>query len=170
MSRHVIRATPHILEAVTEKTSTTGAQVTADERGRYLVHPEWVTQATLINVGLIVLCIYLVSTLIGSGANDIPSRVALVALVIAMPLLAILSMVTELQRTRRYASYPWYFVVAQAIGQGSAAVGFGAALWHVWYPASIALVVSGVVGVLIYQAYYRRLEKDNRPDRAKKRA
>ena len=59
--------------------------MTVDERGRYLVHPEWITQATLINVGLIVLC--------------------------------------------------------------------------------VALVVSGVVGLLIYQAYYRRLEKDNRQDR-----
>ena len=154
--------------AVGERQPTLREQVTADERGRYLVHPEWINQATLINVGLIVLCIYLVSTLVGVGVNDIASRVAVVALVIAMPLLATLSMLTELQRTRRYASYPWYFIAAQAVGQGTAVLGFGAALWHVWFPASIGLAVSALAGLFLYQAYYRRLEKDNRPERAER--
>jgi hypothetical protein len=84
-------------------------------------------------------------------------------------MLAILSLTTELQRTRRYASYPWYFVIAQAIGQGAAVLGFGAALWHVWFVASIALVVSGLGGLFLYQAYYRRLERDNAPGRERKR-
>lgn len=144
-------------------------ELTADERGRYIVHPEWITQATLINVGLIVLCIYLVSTLIGTAPADVASRVAIVALVIATPILAVLSMLTELQRTRRYASNPWYFALAQAIGQGTAVIGFGAALWHVWFPASIALAVSGVAGLFLYRAYSRRLEKDNLPDRGRRR-
>ncbi|HEV2218199.1 MAG TPA: hypothetical protein VGV88_11585 [Candidatus Dormibacteraeota bacterium] len=144
-------------------------ELTADERGRYVVHSEWVNQATLVNVGLIVLCIYLVATLVGAGANDVPSRIALVALVIAMPLLAVLSMLTELQRGRRYASAPWYFVMAGAVGQGSAVIGFGAALWHVWFVATIVVVVSGLAGLFLYQAYSRRLEKDNLPERSRRR-
>ena len=119
---------------------------------------------------MIVLCIYLVSTLVGTGVNDWASRIAIVALVIAMPLLAILSISTELQRTRRYASFPWYFMVAQGIGQGSAVIGFGAAVWRAWWPATVALVMSGALGLFVYQAYYRRLEKDNKPERAHRTA
>lgn len=143
--------------------------VAADERGRYRVHPEWIGQATLINVGLIVLAIYLVTTLIGGGTPDIASKIALVSLVISMPLLAILAMLLQLQESRRWASYPWYLTTAQALAQGTCVVGFGAALWHVWWPSSIALIASGVVGLLVYQAYYRRLEKDNKPERRSRR-
>ena len=141
----------------------------ADERGRYLVLPEWLSLATAINVALIVLSIYLISTLIGVGANDIASRVALVALVVAMPLLAFLSLINELQRSRRFASNPWYLAVTQAIAQGGAILGLGAAVWHVWYPASIALVVSGLVGFFVWRAYVGRLERDNKPDHERKR-
>ena len=158
-----------MLGAVKEKPPPSLDELTADERGRYLVHSEWVNQATLINVGFLVLCIYLVSTLIGTGASDIASRIALVAFVIAMPLLAVLTMLTELQRVRRYASYPWYFVMAGGIGQGTAVIGFGAALWHVWFVATIVVLVSGLAGLFLYRAYYRRLEKDNLPERSRRR-
>lgn len=146
-----------------------GREETADERGRYVVRTEWITQAALVNVGMIVLCIYLVSTLIGIGANDTASRIAIVALVTAIPLLAILSLIIELQRARRYASNPWYLTLAGSVGQGAAVVGFGAALWHVWFVATIALVASGLAGLIVFQAYYRRLDKDNTPDRERRR-
>jgi len=41
--------------AVSERHPPLRDEFTADERGRYLVQPEWLGQATLINVGLIVL-------------------------------------------------------------------------------------------------------------------
>ena len=143
--------------------------LSVDERGRYVVLPEWLSLATAINVGLIALSIYLVSTLIGVGASDIASRVALVALVVAMPLLAFLSLINELQRARRFASNPWYLALTQAIAQGGAILGFGAALWHVWYPASLALLVSGLVGFFVWRAYAARLERDNKPDHERRR-
>lgn len=158
-----------MLVAVTEKAQAERSDIVADERGRYRVLPEWISQATLINVGLIVLGVYLVSALITTGATDIASRVAIVAWAAAMPLLAVNSLITELQRTRRYASYPWYFVTAQGIAQGAALVGFGAALWHAWYVAAIVLVVTSVAGLVLYRAYYRRLERDNEPDRGRRR-
>ena len=152
---------------MSEKRPPVPVPVEADERGRYRVHPEWIGQATLINVGLIVLAIYLVSTLIGVGTPDIASKIALVSLVVSMPLLAILAMLLQLQESRRFASYPWYLTAAQVLAQGSSVVGFGAALWHVWWPSSIALVVSGLIGLFVYQAYYRRLERDNKPERSR---
>jgi O-antigen/teichoic acid export membrane protein len=157
-----------MLVAVTESRHS-GDPLAADERGRYVVLPEWLSLATAINVGLIALSIYLVSSLISVGANDIASRVALVALVAAMPLLAFLSLINELQRSRRFASNPWYLALTQAIAQGGAVFGFGAAVWHVWYPASLALVVSGLVGFVVWRAYVGRLERDNKPDRERRR-
>jgi O-antigen/teichoic acid export membrane protein len=154
---------------VTEKSPSRDELATADERGRYRVQPEWIGLATIINVGLIVLCIYVVSSLIGAPATDAPYRVAIVSLVVAMPLLAFMSILTEVQRTRRYASYPWYMIVTQSIAQVAAVLGFAAALWRAWWPASVALAVSGVVGLLVFQAYYRRLEKDNEPDVKRRR-
>ena len=159
-----------MLFAVKEKTpAPSREEYIADERGRYRVLPEWISQATLINVGLIVLGVYLVSALITTGASDIASRVAIVAWAAAMPLLAVLSLTTELQRTRRFASYPWYFVVAQAIAQGGAVLGFGAALWHVWWVPSVVLLVGSVTGVVFYQMYYRRLVRDNEPERVRRK-
>ncbi len=158
-----------MLVTVPEKASSTSPLLSADERGRYPVQTEWLTQSTLINVGLIALPIYLVSTLIGVNASDVSFRIALIALVVSVPLLAILSLITELQRSRRYASNPWYMVVAHVLAQGTAVLGFGAALWHVWYPATIALVLSGTLGLFVYQAYSRRLQRDNQPERRGRR-
>jgi Zn-dependent protease with chaperone function len=162
-------ARPHILVLVSEKRPSSPIQTTVDERGRFRVHPEWVGQATLINVGLIVLGIYLVATLIGTGTPDIASKIAIISLVVSLPLLAILSMLLQLQESRRFASNPWYLILAQVIAQGAAVLGFGATLWHVWFPASIALAVSGLAGLFIYQAYYRRLRRDNEPERSTRR-
>ena len=160
-----------MLVAVTERPPPppTREELMADERGRYVVHPEWITQTRLLTVGLLVLSIYLVFTLIGTGAIDLASRISFTALSVAVPLLAVLSLTTELMRNRRYASYPWYFTLSQAIAQSAAVIGFGAALWHVWFVGTIVALVSGLAGVLLYQAYYRRLDKDNRPERAHKR-
>src|SRR5260370_18298050 len=161
--------TTHILVAVSEKRPSSPIQTTVDERGRFRVHPEWVGQATLINVGLIVLGIYLVATLIGTGTPDVASKIAITSLVVSMPLLAILSMLLQLQESRRYASNPWYLILAQVIAQGTAVLGFAAALWHVWIPPPVPLAASGLPGLFTYQAYYRRLLRDNDPDRTPRR-
>ncbi len=161
---------------MSEKRSPGQVQTTADERGRYRVHPEWIGQATLINVGLIVLGIYLVSALVTVGTPDVASKIGLVSLVISMPLLAILAMLVQLQESRRYASYPWYMSVAQTIAQGTAIVGFGATLWHVWFPATIALVVSGLAAfsfirltIAASNATTNRIERGGRRTRGSNR-
>jgi hypothetical protein len=138
------------------------ARPTADERGRYVVMPELVRMDTLINVGLIVLGVYTLQAFIPSSVTDVAARVSVEAWAVAIPLLAFLVLLSQLLGSYRYASNPLYVVLARGVALGAAVIGFGAAVWHVWMPASIVLIASGLGGFFIYQAYHRRLERDNR--------
>ncbi len=64
----------------------------------------------------------------------------------------------------RYASFPGYITVAYFLGEGSAAVGVVAAFWHVSWVAGLFIMVSSLVGLGIYLAYSRQLQKDNTPE------
>lgn len=135
---------------------------TADERGRYVVMPEFVRTETLMNVGLIVLGVYILQAFMSSSVTDVAARVSVAAWAVAIPLLAFLVLLNQLQESYRYASQPVYLFLARALALGAAVIGFGAAVWHLWMPASIVLIASGLGGLFIYQAYRRRLERDNR--------
>ncbi len=50
------------------------------------------------------------------------------------------------------------------MGEGGAVVGVVAAFWHVSWVAGGLIVVSGLVGLGIYFAYSKQLQKDNAPD------
>ncbi len=138
------------------------ARPTADERGRYVVMPELVRTDTLINVGLIVLGLYIFQAFMSSGVTDVAARVSVAAWAVAIPLLAFQVLLNQVLESYRYASNPVYMFVARGVALGAAVIGFGAAVWHVWMPASIVLIASGLGGLFIYQAYRRRLERDNR--------
>src|ERR1700730_16353647 len=135
---------------------------TADERGRYVVLPELIRMDTLINVGLIVLGVYVFQAFISSSVTDVAARVSVAAWAVAIPLLAFLVLLSQLLGSYRYASNPLYVVLARGLALGAAVIGFGAAIWHVWMPASIVLIASVLGGFFVYQAYHRRLERDNR--------
>jgi hypothetical protein len=158
-----------MLFAMAQKPTDSTADLKPDERGRWRIRPDWISQVILINVGLIVLGVYVVSALITTGVSDTASRVAIVSWSASMPILGFLSLTTELQRGRTYASFPWYFMLAQAVGQGGAVVGFGAALWHVWFVAGVVFTVFSVASLFLYQAYFRRLVKDNQPEHLSER-
>jgi hypothetical protein len=138
------------------------ARPSADERGRYVVLPELVRMDTLINVGLIVLGVYILQAFISNTVTDVAARVSIAAWAVAIPLLAFLVLLSQLLGTYRYASNPLYVVLARGLALVAAMIGFGAAVWHVWMPASIVLIASGLGGFFVYQAYHRRLERDNR--------
>jgi len=140
------------------------ARPTADERGRYLVRPEWVRTDTLINVGLIVLGVYILQAFISTNAADVAARISVVAWALAIPLLAFLALLSPAQDAFRYASFPPYILVARGLAQGAAVIGLAAAVWHVWMPASLTMIASGLAGFVVYRLYYRRLERDNSPD------
>src|SRR5215813_530149 len=58
-----------------------------------------------------------------------------------------------------------HLMVARGLAPGAAVVGFGAAVWHLWMPASLVLVASGLGGVFLYRGYPARLERDNAMDK-----
>ena len=91
---------------------------------------------------------------------DVSSKISVVAFSLAIPLLAVLVVLTQVQSLYRYASYPGYFVAAKTVGQVSAFVGVGAAFWHVLWLAGVLVLVSGIVGFALYATYYKRLERD----------
>ena len=138
------------------------APPTADKRGRYVVRPQWLRAVTLIHVGLIVLGVYILQAFISTNAADLAARVSIVAWAVAIPLLAFLALVNQTQEGFRYAAHPAYLGLASALAQGSAVFGFAAAVWHLWMPASLVLIASGLAGFALYRVYYRRLVRDNK--------
>jgi hypothetical protein len=52
---------------------------TADERGRFVVMPEFVRTETLMNVGLIVLGVYILHAFMSSSVTDVAGRVSVAA-------------------------------------------------------------------------------------------
>ena len=139
-----------------------GHRPAADRRGRYLLRPEWIRAETVVNAGLIIVGIYIVQSLLASNFADTAARISVVAWAVAIPLLAALGMLNVAQESYRYASYPRYLLIARAIAQGGAAVGVVSAFWHIWMPAGIVLIVSGVAALGLFVTYWRRLEEDNR--------
>lgn len=137
-----------------------------DERGRYTLRPEWVRTELVIDVGLIVLGVYILQAYISTGVNDVAGKISVVAWAVAIPQLAILALLSQILSAYRYYSYPWYLSIARSLGQGAAIIGFGAALWRLWIPASLVLLVSGLIALVVYGFAYGRLEEDNRSARS----
>src|SRR5215472_12997405 len=111
-----------------------------DERGRYVIPPEALRFESLMDVALIVLGVYTLQAFISTGVTDTAGRVSIVAWALAIPLLAFLALLNRTQEAYRYASIPLYLTVARGLALGAAVVGFGAAVWHLWMPASLVLV------------------------------
>ena len=132
-----------------------------DSFGRYEIPPELLRFDTLIDVALIVLGVYILQAFISTSVTDAAARVSIVAWAIAIPLLAFLALLNRMQEAVRYSSIPFYLVAARGVALGAAVVGFGAAVWHLWMPASVALIASGLAGLLLYRAYEARLRRDN---------
>jgi hypothetical protein len=130
-----------------------------------VIPPEALRFESLMDVALIVLGVYILQAFISTNVTDIAGRVSIVAWALAIPLLAFLALLNRSQEAFRFASLPFYLVVARGIAPGAAVAGFGAAVWHLWMPASLVLIASGLVGMVLYRVYYGRLERDNSPDR-----
>jgi hypothetical protein len=72
----------------------------------------WLQQDNLINVGLIGIGVVIMQPFIAAASLDVPSKISVVAFSLAIPLLAVLVMLTQVQSLYRYASYPGYGVSA----------------------------------------------------------
>jgi hypothetical protein len=121
---------------------------------------EWLQQDNLIYAGLIGIGVVLMPPFIAAASLDLPSKICVVAFSLAIPLLAVLVMLTQVQSLHHYATYPGYLVIAKTVGQVSAFVGVVAAFWHVLWIAGVVVLVSGIAGLGLYATYYKRLERD----------
>lgn len=138
---------------------------TPDKYGRYVIPPEVLRFDTLVDVAFIVLGVYILQAFISTNVTDTAGRVSIVAWALAIPLLAFLVLLNRAQEAFRYASIPPYLVVARGLALGAAVVGSGAAVWHLWMPASLMLIASGLGGVFLYRVYHARLVRDNAMDK-----
>lgn len=120
----------------------------------------WLQQDSLIYGGLIGICVVIMQPFIAATSLDVPFKICIVAFSLAIPMLAVLIMLTQVQSLHHYASYPGYLVIARIVGQVSAFIGVIAAFWHMLWIAGVVVLVSGVVGLALYATYYRRLEHD----------
>ena len=132
-----------------------------DRFGRYEIPPEVLRFDTLMDAALIVLGVYILQAFISSSVTDAAGRVAIVAWALAIPLLAFLALLNRTQEAFRYASIPSYLVAARGLALAAAVVGFEASVWHLWMPASIVSIASGLGGLFLFRIYHARLERDN---------
>ena len=132
-----------------------------DDRGRITLRPEWVRAEVVIDVGLIVLGVYILQAFVSTGVNDVAGRIAVIAWVVAIPQLSMLALFGQVLGAFRYFSYPWYLGALRSVGLSAALVGFGATLWRLWAPAAFVLVASGLVGLVVFTFAYGRLEQEN---------
>jgi len=105
--------------------------------------------------------VYLVQTFLGTGVTDLAARISILGWAVAIPLLAALAMLNVVREWYRYTSYPLYWGIAGSVAPVAALIGLGAAFWHIWFPAAIVLMVSGVAGIALYQVSVHRLLRDN---------
>ena len=130
---------------------------------KYELKEEMIRESNGILAGLIGISVVIMQALIAINATDPAAVIALLAFAIALPMMGMLVMLNVLLVRYRYASFPVYITVAYVMGEGSAVVGVVAAFWHVSWVAGVLIVVSGLVGLGIYFAYSRQLQKDNAP-------
>jgi hypothetical protein len=117
----------------------------------------WLQQETVMYGGMVGIGIVIMQAFISAGAHDVAARVSLVAFAVALPLLAVLIMLNQVQDAQRQYVRPWYLTVAKVVGQTGACLGVAAAFWHVLWWAGVVLAVSGAVGLAVYAAGYQRL-------------
>jgi len=131
---------------------------------KYEVKHEWTQQALVVYGGLIGIGVVILQAVIPAQSLDLPLQISILSFAIALPFLAIMVLVNHAQASYRYASYPKYLSLAIVLGQGGAFIGVFAAFWHISWMAAAFLVISGIVGLVIYVAYSKQLAQDNTPD------
>ena len=131
---------------------------------KYEVKPEWTQQALVVYGGLIAIGVVILQALIPAQSLDLPLQISILSFGIAMPFLAIMVLVNHAQASYQYASYPRYLSLAILLGQGGAFIGVFAAFWHISWMAAVLLVISGIFGLVVYEAYSKQLARDNPSD------
>ena len=115
---------------------------------------EWLQENNLIYGALIGVGVVMVQPFLTAASLDLPARVCVVALSVAIPLLAVLVVVNRQEVFRRRAAGSTLVTIAKAIARNSAFVGV---------VAGVGILVSGLVGVAVHATANMRLERDVEP-------
>jgi uncharacterized membrane protein len=92
-------------------------------------------------------------------------RICIVAFAVAIPLLAALILINRQEAFRHRRSRSTLVATAQVVAQVCAFIGVVAGFWHILWIAGVAVLASGLIGVLIHSGGYWRLERDQPPAR-----
>lgn len=128
---------------------------------KYEVNPEWTRQALVVYGGLIGIGIVILQALLPSISLDLPSLISILSFAVAIPLLATAVLINHAQASYRYATYPWYFSTIIILGEGGSFLGVLAAFWHLSWIAAVILLISGIIGILVYGVYSKQIVRDN---------
>jgi fatty acid desaturase len=96
---------------------------------------------------------------------DLTARICIVAFAVAIPLLAALILINRQEAFRHRRSRSTLVATAQVVAHVCAFIGVVAGFWHICWIAGVAVLASGLIGVLIHSAGYWRLERDQPPAR-----
>jgi hypothetical protein len=125
----------------------------------------WVEQGNLTYLGLIGIGLILVQPFL-TAPLDLTALICVVAFAVAIPLNAILLMLTYIDELADHLISSRMVSVATSVARVSAVVGVVAAFWHMTWIAGVAVILSGVFGLLVYTAAYTKLPFARRRSKA----
>ncbi|WP_433164438.1 hypothetical protein [Kribbella sp. CA-247076] len=119
----------------------------------------WQKQNNLLYLGLIGIGTVLVQPFVTESDLDPSATVCVVAFAIAIPLLAVLSMLNQLEELHGTTLYSRAAGFAKGLGLLGAMTGVVAAFWHIHWLAGLGIVVSGLTAMVLYASLTRKVAR-----------
>jgi uncharacterized membrane protein HdeD (DUF308 family) len=119
----------------------------------------WQRQNNLLYLGLIGIGTVLVQPFVTESDLDGSATTCVVAFAVAIPLLAVLSMLNQLEELHGKPLYSLAAGLSKAVGLLSAMAGVVAAFWHIHWLAGIGILVSGLAAMAVYASLTRRVAR-----------
>ncbi|WP_157245932.1 hypothetical protein [Nonomuraea typhae] len=120
----------------------------------------WLDQDNLIYGGFIAIGIVLVQPFLTVSDLDAAALVCVLSFSVAIPLLAVLTMINQLRKTHQFLGSTPLINFAKGLGQAASVVGVVAAFWHMSWIAGVVLLVSGGFAVIAYGGYFAILPRE----------
>ena len=124
---------------------------------------EWLRESDLINGGLILIGVYMVQPFLTAASLDLPARVCVVAVSVAIPLLAALVLVNRRELSRHRATRSRLVIWTRVVAQNLAFVAVVAGFWHISWIAGVGMLAGGLMAVAVHAAGYLDLRRDQTP-------
>ncbi|MFD9943577.1 hypothetical protein ACFWYW_05755 [Nonomuraea sp. NPDC059023] len=120
----------------------------------------WLDQDNLIYAGFIAIGIVLVQPFLTVAELDVAALVCVLSFSVAIPLLAVLTMINQLRKTHRFLGSTPLLNIAKSVGPLTSCVGVVAAFWHMSWIAGLVLLASGTVAVIAYGGFFSVLPRE----------